>query len=103
MAKLFGSQIGGSGTEVSSMFGGPYHYQQEFVITKKILKVLPHLQTQQQTLNKMEKKLEKLGVEDEKDLKWITEEDLLEDQLLTRISARKLVKSWKSIRATSGL
>ena len=77
--------------------------QQESTITKKILEVLPHLSTQQTIINGIKDRLKKLGVGNEKDLECITEEDLMKDRLVTRVSAKKLVKSWKSISASPGL
>ena len=75
--------------------------EQEFAVTQKVSKMLPHLSTQQ-TMH-IKKRLEELGVENEKDLELITEEDLVEDKLMTKVSARKLVKNWKSSSASSGL
>ena len=60
----------------------------------EIIKVVPNLKDYAQELCLH---LKTLGVESVDDLGFVNEADLLELKMITKIQARKLIKSWKEI------
>ena len=67
---------------------------------KHILVVLPELS--EDVVEKVKETLRELGVESEKELRFVVEKDLTADGVLSKIKARKLIAAWAECETVFG-